>query len=189
MRINKKTILMVLLLSSIVIGIVLFSSDIDGTGPLGNSILEYLEATKSTIQEELLKPTSIQIINTGWWAGECIMDCEDYMTLTSDTLHYEDISISSKCPQLFDELSYSEEWNSLIKLVDLKKFNALPDRIGRPGETDAAIWHIEISDGHNSKRVSFEISSEISGNEEFAQVLREMLDDVELKYNDVCLEN
>ena len=56
---------MILLLSSIVIGMVLFSSDMDETGPLGTGILEYPETTKSTIQEEFSKPMNIQTINTG----------------------------------------------------------------------------------------------------------------------------
>ena len=142
--------------------------------------------------------SSIQTISTGWWIGDCpIFDsnsqisfgtCQEDTTLTSNTINFNGEDLSSTCPQLLDE-SYSEKWNYLVDLIDLRKFNALPDNIGCPGCADAPIHHIEISDGQNSKRVQFETSDELPGIEEFASALYNITYDINSEYSTICLEN
>ncbi len=127
----------------------------------------------------------LTVIETGWWAGECLGRCGADMTLTPESVVYH--SYTSRCvPECLEirvELPFQErEWDHLTGLLDLEKFRTLPEVIGRPGETDAPIVHIEISNGETSKRVSFERPRELSGNEEFAEALDGILDDLASKY-------
>ena len=131
------------------------------------------------------------VINTSWWAGECIGRCSEDITLTSNMVVYHsngDSSLSSSCPEIRHELPFSEEeWQSLIKLVDLEKFYELPDVIGSPGETDGAIVYIEIFDGERSKRITFETPDELPEVEEFVIELKNITDDLSSKYYSHCL--
>ncbi len=128
-------------------------------------------------------PTSIE---AGWWAGECLGRCNADMALTSGTVvyHADPGLCQPDCTEISRELPLSgQEWDRLVGLLDLEKFNALPDTIGSPGETDSPIWHIKISSGGESKRVSFEVPEDLPGNEEFGKALRDMLGDLMSKHD------
>lgn len=180
---NKKIILIV---SGIVIGILLFELiSIDRH----NANNPNYSTVTGTTQQSLSELSDITTISTGWWSGECDGRCNAKMILTPQSMvfHSNGGSLLSTCPTINHELSYSkDQWNSLIKLIDLGKFNELPAQIGSPGATDRAIWHIEISDGNNSKRVTFESYEELTENKEFFQALSMSLGDLESKYFTRC---
>ena len=109
------------------------------------------------------------IIHTGVWSGLCMGYCSHNFTITSEkitydapkhTLQYAQMPVMF--PAIHKEVFIStSDWIDLTHLVDVKIFNSLPDSIGSPGETDAAIHWIEISANGKTKRTSFEFNDRI----------------------------
>jgi len=95
------------------------------------------------------------VIKTGTDSGFCIGYCSKEFVITPQKITYtesgRDVQDKTK------DIPFSKStWNELIDLIDVKKFNSLPDRIGCPGCADAPVVWIEITSGNKTKRIEFE---------------------------------
>lgn len=95
------------------------------------------------------------VIKTGTDSGFCIGYCSKEFIITPQKITYtesgRDVQDRTK------EVPFSKStWNELVNLIDVKKFNSLPDRVGCPGCADAPVEWIEITSGNKTKRIEFE---------------------------------
>ncbi|MDO8435184.1 MAG: hypothetical protein Q7S89_00695, partial [bacterium] len=87
-------------------------------------------------------------------------------------------------PEVKKEIQISsDEWNSLVGALDVKKFNLLPERIGCPDCADGGAEWIEIFDGKATKKVTFEYGASISGIDPFITKLREIRKNVSSQFD------
>jgi len=128
------------------------------------------------------------IIKTGWFAAECFGYCRGDIELTSEKIVFHSKPHGGSCSaEVYEEISFTEEeLQSLIKLVDLEKFNALPDSVGLSGAADGLAHWIEISDGDNIKRITFEKQDVPIEIKDFAIKLIDMSADLRVQYLSSC---
>ena len=109
------------------------------------------EENQSTIQP---------VIRTGTDSGFCIGYCSKEFIITPEKITYT--ASGRDVPDKTKEIPSSKStWNELIDLIDVQKFNSLPDRVGCPGCTDAPVEWIEITFGSKVKRIEFESGDSI----------------------------
>ena len=130
------------------------------------------------------KATVIEI-KTGTSFGECGGYCKMEFVINSKNIIYIKSSWdNSSYPEVKKEiLISSDEWNSLVGNLDVKKFNLLPERIGCPDCADGGAEWIEISDGKATKKVTFEYGASISGIDPFVKKLREIRKNVSSQFD------
>ncbi|NOJ32834.1 MAG: hypothetical protein DA329_11920 [Candidatus Nitrosocosmicus sp.] len=107
---------------------------------------DFLDQDQNTIQP---------VIKTGTNSGFCLGYCSKEFVITPEKITYtqsgRDVSDKTK------HIPFSKSsWNDLVNLVDFKKFNSLPDRIGCPGCADAPVVWIEIESLNKTKKIEFE---------------------------------
>jgi len=130
-------------------------------------------------------------IKTGWFGGFCFGYCTGDVELTSEKILFHSIprvSNESLCSEVYEEIAFTkQEFHSLFKLVDLEKFNALPDVIKSSSTTvDLGASWIEISDGNNTKKIIFTLINDIPEIQEFATELAGIEKSLRSQYLSSC---
>jgi len=120
-------------------------------------------------QNQTIQP----VIKTGTNSGHCIGYCSKEFIITPEKITYtesgRDVSDKTK------DIPFSKSnWNELVDLIDVQKFNSLPDRIGCPGCADAPIEWIEITSGNKTKRIEFENGNDIPEINKLISVLQKI---------------
>lgn len=115
-------------------------------------------------EDASMQPT----IRTGTSSGFCLGYCFSEFTITHKGVTYSQTGqdyVSEEWADLPKKTSTSpiseKEWRDLVEIIDLEKFNSLPDRIGCPGCADAPVEWIEISHKGHTKKIEFEASDAI----------------------------
>ncbi|MCV0373415.1 MAG: hypothetical protein K5793_07680 [Nitrosarchaeum sp.] len=118
---------------------------------VSNAIKAIQSKDTDTEQTHTIKP----VIRTGTDSGFCIGYCSKEFVITPEKITY---TVSGRdVPDKTKEIPFSKSaWNELIDLINVQKFNSLPDRVGCPGCADAPVEWIEITSGSKIKRIEFE---------------------------------
>ncbi|NJK77742.1 MAG: hypothetical protein HC944_01515 [Nanoarchaeota archaeon] len=126
-------------------------------------------------------------ITTGTNAGHCIGYCAKEFTITPTNIVYSQTGhdfVSDEwldLPEKTKVTKFSQaQWDELVGLIDFKKFNSLPDKIGCPGCADAPVEWIEISYNGKTKKIEFESADKIPQIADLITVLQEVRNTAEL---------
>lgn len=104
-----------------------------------------------------------QTIRSSWGGVGCLGICSQHiLTITANKTTFSELTGDPSQNSIREFQTTDEQWKNLTNLINFEKFNTLPDVIGGPGDTDAPIWRIEISDGIRTKKVTFESLNELS---------------------------
>jgi hypothetical protein len=123
----------------------------------------------------ILTPTNIKVIKWGTYAGECLVYCNQEITLTTKTIGY---SLTSKVPDANNpdikkqSKNNQNDWSKLINALDLQAFLSLQPKIGDPDAADQGGEFIAISFDSKTHRVDFVREREIPEISAFLDVLR-----------------
>lgn len=117
-------------------------------------------------------------IKTGTSFGMCLGYCALEATITMNSVFYESSSWQKdKYPsKIYRESISSEEWESLISLIDMDEFETLDDAIGCPDCADGGSEWIEINIDKRVKKVIFEYGESLKGTNELLNKLRVIRD-------------
>lgn len=121
----------------------------------------------------------IQSINTGTSFGFCMGYCTREATFNSEKVVVSKSSTrsvsDSSYPTVTKEQSFSQnDWNNLVSLVDLNKFNSLEERIGCPDCADGGSEWIDITSKNGKKRVTFEYNKDVPEIQTLVTKIREL---------------
>jgi len=142
--------------------------------PTNNNPLVPTTPSKATIIE----------IKTGTSFGRCAGYCTTEFVINSKNIIYIKSGRDKSYPEVKKEiLISSDEWNSLVGTLDVKKFNLLLEKIGCPDCADGGAEWIEIFDGKAGKKVTFEYGASISGIDPFVKKLREIRKNVSSQFD------
>jgi len=142
-----------------------------------------------------LKNNSELVIKTGWFGGFCYGYCIGDVKLTSEKIVFHSnpkVPLNSPCTEVTKEIPFTkEEFQSLIDLVDLEKFNELPDVVSSSTHVDIGNSWIEISDGNNAKKIIFTTINDVPEIQEFATELMDLIIELKSQYltpASICFE-
>jgi hypothetical protein len=116
-------------------------------------------------------------IQSGTYFGECLLDCHEQITLRPGQVVYSLRSTvpDSSHPDIEVETSIAQsEWDRLVEMVNVDRFNALPARIGQPDASDAGGEWVQISDGRQTRRVDLDLGATIPDLAPLLSRLREL---------------
>ncbi|EGG42145.1 Hypothetical protein Nlim_0984 [Candidatus Nitrosarchaeum limnium SFB1] len=135
----------------------------------GVSNIIIIQSRSEDDQNQTIQP----VIKTGTNSGHCIGYCSKEFIITPEKITYtesgRDVSDKTK------DIPFSKSnWNELVDLIDVQKFNSLPDRIGCPGCADAPVEWIEITFGNKTKRIEFENGDDIPEINKLISVLQKI---------------
>ncbi len=108
--------------------------------------------------------SKVRSISMGWFVGETMgcNDGDDFIIIDPEYANYfsgctsTDEFGNSYCLFIPERIPYSQEkFDSLIKLVNIEKFNAFPDIIGHGPGAMIESEYIEIKTRDNSKTVTY----------------------------------
>ncbi|GKS67548.1 hypothetical protein YTPLAS73_10950 [Nitrosarchaeum sp.] len=100
------------------------------------------------------------VIKTGTNSGFCLGYCSKEFVIMPEKITYT--QSGRDVPDKTKHIPFSKSsWNELVNLVDFKKFDSLPDRIGCPGCADAPVEWIEIKSANKTKKIEFESGDNI----------------------------
>jgi len=127
-------------------------------------------------KKENVLPTNI-IIKSGTSFGMCVGHCITESEMNSQQLTVIRKAWRSKIADKTCSRSLtSQEWQSLIDLLNFDTFNRLPETTGCPDCADGGKEWIEITYGEQIKRVNFEFGKNISEIAEFTEKVRKIRD-------------
>lgn len=120
---------------------------------------------------------SLSKIRTGTYFGECLIHCNETLTITPKKTHY---ALTSNVqdphnPDITVEKETAQKvWKELQKLIDWAEFMALPSTIGQPDHADQGGEWLEITFGGTTKRIDFEMDASVPEIDSLLQRLREI---------------
>lgn len=131
-----------------------------------------------------IKNMILSTIRTGTYFGECLINCNEIVTITPEKIHYL-LTGNVKDPQHPDitvekEMS-KRDWESLQDLIDLARFNALPSIIGQPDRADQGGEWVEITVDGTKKRIDFELNASVPEIHSLLKRLREIRNQISRK--------
>jgi hypothetical protein len=124
--------------------------------------------------------TNVEYIKTGYSFGLCRGYCQQYFTITADKVSY--LAKSNDNDPDFPDITRNDtitktDYDNLLKSLDLKKFNDLPDVIGCPDCADGGAEWIEIKNGNSVEKTTFGYNTDVPQIKNFLNNLRTFRDD------------
>jgi hypothetical protein len=104
------------------------------------------------------------VLKNGTYFGECLVDCNEEITVTPDKVTY---SLTSNVPDSDHLDIHAEgpvsrsEWEALAGAIDWEALRSLPETIGQPDAADAGGEFVEVSRGATTKRVDFQLGATV----------------------------
>lgn len=126
-------------------------------------------------------PSKKQIvsISSGTSFGMCMGYCQRSINITSNPYKLLAIKQANYAQQEYPTVQQenpfsSQQWNKLINLVNLNKFQSLAETLGCPDCADGGAEWIQIDCLDFTKKVTFEYGKTIEGLESFIKQLRQL---------------
>lgn len=125
-----------------------------------------------TVTTELENVTLV--IRSGTSYGFCIGYCERVLELKGTAVTYTMRDIRQQLPDKVCNATISaSEWNNLAAKADLTALQKQPERLGCPDCADGGAEFLEIQQGDQKYRVTFEANKTIPGFDELVVALRQ----------------
>ncbi len=125
------------------------------------------------------------MIRTGTYFGECLIHCNETVTITPEKTFYALTSNvqDSQHPDITAERETTrKDWDELQALIDGARFGTLPSTIGQPDAADQGGEWVEITVGGKAKRIDFEMNASVPEIDALLRKLREMRNEISQKY-------
>lgn len=103
------------------------------------------------------------VLKNGTYFGECLVDCNEEITVTADKVTYSLTSnvSDSDHPDIHAEGPVTRsDWDALTGAIDWEALRSLPETIGQPDATDAGGEFLEVSEGAE-RRVDFPLGATV----------------------------
>ncbi len=103
------------------------------------------------------------VLKNGTYFGECLVDCNEEITVTPDKVTY---SLTSNVPDSGHPDIHAEgpvtpyDWNALAGAIDWEALRSLPETLGQPDAADAGGEFLEVSEGAQ-RRVDFPLGARL----------------------------
>lgn len=141
-----------------------------------NSATPEITSSSSIQQTNNNELNNIMYIKTGTYFGQCAGYCQEEFTITQNKIIYLSKSGGrggNNFPDITKERTISiDDYNNLSKLIDIKKFKSLPERIGCPDCDDGGGEWLEIKDDNSTKRIDFVYSKSVPEIKDLLEKLR-----------------
>jgi hypothetical protein len=126
----------------------------------------------------------LSMIRTGTYFGECLIYCNETVTITPEKTSYA-LTSNVQDPQHPDVTVEREtsrkDWDELQALIDWARFRTLPATIGQPDAADQGGEWVEITVGGEAKRVDFEMNASVPEGDALLRRLRETRNEMSQK--------
>lgn len=109
-------------------------------------------------------PRGMAMLRNGTYFGECLVDCNEEITVTPEKVTY---SLTSNVrdadhPDIHAEGPVTRsEWEELAGALDSEALRSLPETIGQPDAADAGGEFLEVSQGAVTRRVNFDLGAPV----------------------------
>ncbi len=103
------------------------------------------------------------VLKNGTYFGECLVDCNEEITVTADKVTY---SLTSNVPDSdhpdihAEDLVTRSEWHAVAGAIDWEALRSLPETIGQPDAADAGGEFLEVSESAQ-RRVDFPLGATV----------------------------
>ena len=116
-----------------------------------------------TQEANLADSTAGLSIRLGTYFGECLVDCNETITVRAETTTYtltSNVQDSDRPDIRADVKTAADEWKELTALVNVDNLRALPDKFGEPDASDAGGEFVEVTSGDIQKRIDLDLASD-----------------------------
>jgi hypothetical protein len=124
------------------------------------------------------------IIESGQKFGECIVTCYQSLGLNNQNKTFDFLAFDAHPNERYnfkDDFS-EEDWNEILKEINLKEFYKLNSVFGCPDCADGGAEWISIKDALKEHKVIFDYRSEVKGIEKLILLLRNQRTALSEKY-------
>jgi len=119
----------------------------------------------------------VTILRNGTYFGECIVDCNEEIAVSSEKVTY---SLTSNVfdpdhPDIHaDGAVAPSDWHALVGKIDWEALRSLPEAIGQPDMADAGGEFLEVSAGAATRRVGLRLGATVPEVAPLLEALREL---------------